>query len=484
MQSLIWLLATPYIGSLAAFATPSISPRNFKRMALIFSLIPLLLLLSGQSGWVGSAINYPWMPALAINFHQGIDALSLVFLYLAAIVVPISIASVKSSNLAHPHAFYGLVLLLQGLLFCFFTARDLAVFAFFWEGMLIPLYFIISIWGKEGRYGAALKFLIYMIAGSCLMVAAILSLFFTTGAGTFEMESLAKIASSSPHATFVCAIFLLAFAVKTPLFPFHAWLPDAYYQASVPGTILLAAILSKAGIYGIFRVVLAFFPDLTIAWSPVLLGLAITGVLYGALAAWRQSDFKKLIAYSSFSHVNFILAGLFVWSQASHQGAILQAVNHGITIAALFLAAGWLEQRLGTTVMGTYTGLAKYLPMLCWVTFVFVLSSIALPSTNNFVGELLILFGLFGVHPWATALLALSIVFSVVYMLRFMQKVYFETATPFQTLWFDLQLREWAVAVPLMALIMWIGIYPAPVLKQIEPAVEKISISPLSQELQ
>jgi NADH-quinone oxidoreductase subunit M len=349
--------------------------------------------------------------------------------------------------------------------------------------MLVPLYFMISLWGKSNRQAAALKFLIYMVAGSCLMVAAVLVLYFSGSPRTFDLTLLAHSASSAPHAAIACAIFLLAFAVKTPLFPFHAWLPDAYYQASVPGTILLSAILSKAGVYGILRIGFELFPQYMVAWGPLLLGFAVAGVLYAALAAWRQDDYKKLIAYSSLSHVNFVLAGLFVWNQISHEGAIVQAVNHGITIAALFLSAGWLEERLSSTTLGGHSGLAKYMPMLCWVTFLFVLSAVALPSTNNFVGELLILFGVFSFKPWVAFVLGLSVILSVVYMLRLMQKLYFEKPSPQEPQWVDLRAGEWLAALPLIFLIMWIGVYPTPLLDQAIPAAEKTAQDPHTKEL-
>lgn len=483
MHILTWLIALPFIISLVALIFPPVNPRTLKKLVLIGSLLPLILLLLAHGKWIGTGINYPWMPALKINFHLSVDALSLVFLYLTALIVPLSITAMNSLTLSYANVFYGLVFLLEGLLFCFFTAQDLAIFTFFWEAMLIPLYFLINLWGKEYRQAAALKFLIYMIAGSCLMVAAVLVLFFTTGANTFDIAALARTAVNAPYTGYACAIFLLAFAVKTPLFPFHAWLPDTYYQASTPSTILLAGILSKAGVYGILRVGLEIFPNYIVSWSPLLLGLAITGVLYGGLAAWRQNDYKRLIAYSSLSHINFVLAGLFVWSEVAHEGAILQAVNHGITIAALFLAAGWLEDRIGTTALGTVSGLSKYFPMLCWVTLLFVLSSVALPGTNNFVGELLILFGVFGYNPYVAATLGLTVILSVIYMLRFMQKVYFETPSEREPQWVDMRWREWLVAAPLIILILGIGIYPAPILKHIQPAAEKVSVIAQTKDL-
>ena len=217
------------------------------------------------------------------------------------------------------------------------------------------------------------------------------------------------------------------------------------------------------------------FPEILKTWSPLLLGFAIAGVLYGGLAAWMQNDYKKLLAYSSFSHVNFVLAGLFIGSEVAHQGAILQAFNHGITIAALFLVSGWLEERILTTRIGHIGGLAKFLPHLCWLTCFFVLSSIALPGTNNFIGELMIFFGLFGLNPWLTAILGLSIILSVMYMLRWMQKLYFEAPTFFQDPWKDIRWKEFMIATPLMALILWVGLYPLPFLNILKTESKQIA---------
>jgi NADH-quinone oxidoreductase subunit M len=471
MSLLILLFLTPFLASLILFCLPSCSSIGLKRLALGFSCISWLILIYGYNSWIGSAVNIPWLPPLSIEFYLRLDAVSLLFLVLTALIIPISILAVQEKNLILPHVFYGLVLILEGLLFGFFMARDLVFFAVFYEAMLLPLYFIISIWGGNQRRYAAIQFLVYMIAGSALMVAAVLALY--QSSGSFNLDIIAKSSSPGPHAAWIFAFFLLAFAVKTPLFPFHIWLPDAYCQASTSGTILLSGLLSKAGIYGIFRIIIELFPTLLKEWSPWLLGLAIAGVLYGAFAAWSQNDFKRLIAYSSFSHVNFILVGLFVWNEPAPAGAILQAINHGITITALFLAAGWLEERVSTTDMRSVKGLAKYLPQLCWFTLVFVLSSVALPGTNNFVGEIMILFGLFGVHPWLTAILGLSVIFSVVYMLRWMQSVYFETPLLRQPGWVDIKGKEISIALVLSALIFWLGIYPQPVLNEIIPAAAK-----------
>jgi len=486
MFNLMLLFIVPFVTSALTFLCP-LSGKKTKCLAFIFSLLPLALLLYGNTDWIGQHVIYSWLPALSIQFYLRIDSLSLLFLFLTAAIIPMSILSVRRNDLAFPNVFYGLILLLQGLLIGFFTARDLALFTLFWEAMLLPLYFIINLWGGLQRQTASLKFLIYMIAGSALMIAAVLALYLASaanGLGSFNLDLLSKVSATAPYAPWLCAIFLLAFAVKTPLFPFHAWLPDAYCQAPTAGTILLSALLSKAGIYGILRIGMELFPALMKEWSPLLLGLAIVGVFYGGFAAWMQNDFKRLLAYSSFSHVNFILVGLFVWNQPAQAGAILQSLNHGITITALFLVAGWLEARLDSTAIGPIGGLAKFLPQLCWLTLFFVLSSVALPGMNNFVGELMILFGLFGENPWLAAVLSSTVVLSVIYMLRWMQKTYFGAPSFFQDSWTDIKGKEMAIAMPLIALILWIGIYPTPVLKQIEPAAEKIvNVATLEESL-
>lgn len=455
---LFLLFGIPFAAAAVAF----LSGRYAKHFAFLLSLIPLALLVANHGNLIGQQINYPWFDALGIHFHLSIDPLSLVFLYLTAIIIPISFWAVpkKASG-----GLYGLILLLQGLLIGFFASRDLAFFTLFWEAILIPLYFMISMWGGAKRHQAAMQFILYMIGGSVLLVAAVLALYFASGAQTFDMAILSK---AAPQLVWAAAIFVLAFAVKTPLFPFHGWLPDTYTQASTVGTILLSALLSKAGVYGFLRIGFEFFPELLKSWSPILLTLAIIGVFYGGLAAWRQGDFKRMLAYSSFSHVNFILAGIFAWNAMGREGAVVQAFNHAITITGLFLVAKWLENRIQTTEMAPYSGLTKAFPKLSWLTLMFVLSSVALPGTNNFIGELMILFGLFKEQPIYAAILALSIILSVIYMLRWMQNMYFGKLHPEGFSAQDIGIPEFLIALPLVLLILWVGIYPAPLLNAIQ----------------
>lgn len=456
MSKLLILFLTPFFLSGLFFLLPR--GKYLKRFAILASFIPFAFL---GTDLIGQEVKANWLPSLSVQFFLSVDSLSLIFLYLTAVIIPVALftSSRKKSGV-----FFALVFLLEGLLFGFFAARDLVLFTLFWEAMLLPLYFIISMYGGENRKAAALKFIIYMVAGSSLMIAGVLALYLQSG--SFDLNTL----TSTSQAAFL--VFMLAFAVKTPLFPFHAWLPEAYYEAPFSGTILLSAILSKAGIYGIIRIGIEIFPDLMIAWGPLLFALALTGVFYGALAAWAEQDYKRVLAYSSLSHVNFVLAGLFVWNNVAHAGAILQAVNHGITIAALFLAAYFLFQRVGTTSMQTLSGLAKYIPKLCYVTLFFVLSNVALPGTNNFIGELLIFYGVFAKNPYLAATLGLSVILVVIYMLRFMRRIYFETPMNLQYPIKDLRKREMAMALPLIFLILWIGIYPAPFLKEVQSAAK------------
>ncbi len=468
MPDLLILFTIPFVMAVLLSILPISSEKILKKIAVGFSTIPLLILLSQHTHLVGANIDYNWIPTLSIRFHLNVDALSLIFLYITCFIIPISLTIAPVSRL-----FYSLVFILQGLLIGFFTAADLALFTIFWEAMLLPLYFIINLWREKKHSSAAMQFLIYMIAGSVFMIAAVLSLYFS--ATTFDIKSLATIAQNVPHAALIGAVFFLAFAVKAPLFPFHAWLPDAYCAAPASGTILLSAILSKAGIYGILRVGIPFFPMLIQQWGPVLLGLSITGVLYGALAAWAQNDFKRLLAYSSFSHVNFILVGLFIWSDLAHTGAIIQTVNHAVVITGLFMMGSYLEREIKTTSITEMSGVASFLPKLCWLTLFFVLASVAVPGTNNFVGELLIFLALFNQNiPWLTPLLGLSIILSVIYMLQWMKKSFFGPAAPPDKNYTDIKAKQMLVALPLVILILWIGIYPAPLISTAQNALAAI----------
>lgn len=478
MSNLILLAASPFAAACAVglSALGQVPAKVKKWLSFTLSLLPLAILLLGYGHWDGSNLKYPWISALGIDFFLQMDGLSFIFVLLTAVVTPFAIAATHEEEHKSSTLYYVLILLLQGFLLILFTARDLALFTIAWEAILIPIYLIMLLWGGAQRQSAALQFLIYMFAGSALFVAAVLGLYFSASPSTFNLDQLKLVATDAPYATLLFAIFLLAFAVKTPLFPFHAWLPITYVQAPFAGTILLAALLSKAGIYGIARIGWELFPKQMGEYSLPLLCLAIAGTLYGAFAAWTQDSIKRLIAYSSLSHVNFILAGLFLTGEVAFQGAILQAFNHGITIAALFLVTYWLLLRVEETSLGAISGAAKYLPKLCWITLFFVLSAIALPGTNNFIGELIILFALFKQNMWLAAFLALTVIFSAIYMLRWIQKIYFEEERRIMSAENnDIGFKEFFLILPLIALTLGIGIYPSPLLNEIKPLAQKIA---------
>ncbi|MBS0655733.1 MAG: NADH-quinone oxidoreductase subunit M, partial [Verrucomicrobia bacterium] len=454
----------PLIASVVIMCLGGVSARTLKIVTASLSVVPLLMQLTTAVS-LGMEYYAVWFSALSIHFHLSLDYLSEVFLYITNVIVPIGILS--ASTVTRPNFFYGLILAVQALLIGFFTAQDLVCFTLFFEGMLWPIYFLISAWGGEKRKQASFTFILYMIAGSVFMIAAVLLLYVSIHPGTFDIRQIATFAEKLPFAPLLAAAFLLAFLVKTPLFPFHAWLPNAYCEAPLPATILLSAVLSKTGIYGIARVSTSFFPTLLAQWSLPLMCIAIIGMLYGAFAAWGQTNFKRLIAYSSLSHVNFILAGIVATSYIAQSGAILQAVNHSITIAGLFLVAAWLEERLGSSQFGTVSGLASYMPSLAWLTLFFVLSAVALPGLNNFVSEVLVLYGIFVKSPMLSFLLGTTVILSVIYMLRFMHSVYFNDPVAIEREWTDIRAREKLIALPLVALILWLGLYPGPVITRI-----------------
>lgn len=452
MSSLFLLFFLPFALSLGAFLfKPS------RKVAIMAGVLPLFLLLLQHSHWLGLNISFSWFAPLSVAFSLAIDAPTLLFLYLTAFIIPAALYLAPEDD--DRYLFYGLVFALEWLLFGFFMAQDLALFIVFWEAMLFPLYFILCLKGEGDRHKTAFTFLLFMFSGSVFMIAGAIALYLSSG--TLDLGSLSSSTALSP---WISLAFLLAFAVKTPLFPLHSWLPVTYFKAPFSGTILLAALLSKAGIYGLFRlhsiVILPLAP-----WQPLLLTLALAGVFYGAFAAWREADFKRLLAYTSFSHVNFILAGLMVERSLAHTGALLQAFNHGVTITALFLVAWWLKERLGTTSFPSWGGYGALFPRLCWLTLFFILSAVALPGTNNFIGEIAILLGIFQSAPWHAAFLAASVIFSVVYLLRWMQKLYFGTGALASESAADITKTEMVIALPFILLILWLGFYPMAILQ-------------------
>jgi NADH-quinone oxidoreductase subunit M len=360
-----------------------------------------------------------------------------------------------------------------------FAAVDLFLFYVFWEATLIPMYFLIGVWGGPRRIYAAVKFMLFTMAGSLLMLVAILALYFlhrqATGEATFNLFQLMQFALPLSAQRWLFLAFFLAFAIKVPLFPFHTWLPDAHVEAPTPGSVLLAGVLLKMGTYGFVRFCLPLFPAASLEATPIIALLAVVGIIYGALMALVQTDIKKLVAYSSVSHLGFVMLGIFAFNSPGLDGAVLQMVNHGLSTGALFLLVGMLYDRRHTRLIADFGGLAKVMPMFAAFFLVVSLSSIGLPGLNGFVGEFLVLLGAIQTMPAFAIIGALGVILAAVYMLWMYQRVMFGEVTHEANKHLrDLTLREVMVLVPVVLLIVWIGMYPQPFLKRMEASTKAI----------
>ncbi len=414
-----------------------------------------------------------WIRALNIRYAVGVDGISLAMVVLTALLLPLAI----QASSKQPKGFLIALLFLETGMLGAFVAADLFLFYVFWEAMLLPMYLIIGIWGGPRRIYAAVKFVVYTIVGSVLMLAAILYCY--SQVGTFDILELqeklpvAKIALSTQGWLFLA--FALSFAIKVPMFPFHTWLPDAHVEAPTAGSVILAGVLLKLGCYGFLRFAIPFFPDAARHYTPLLLALSAIGVVYGSAMAMAQSDMKKLVAYSSVAHLGYCMLGIFSGTLAGAQGAVLQMVNHGISTGALFLLVGILYEKTHRRGVDDFGGMAKVTPQYAAVFLLVTLSSIGLPGLNGFVGEFLVLFGSFRNHPTATVVAALGVVLGAVYMLDLYRNVFFGPVTmPERENTPDLSKSEWATLAPLLALIVLLGVYPKPLLRVLEPSVNAV----------
>jgi NADH-quinone oxidoreductase subunit M len=461
--------------------------RTAKRMALVVTLLELVLSLGlwwafdpGNSGmqFVSSA---PWIPRWGISYRVGIDGISLFMVLLTTVMMPLSVLASWSSITRRERAFYALMLTLLTGLVGVFIALDLFVFYVFFEVMLIPMYFIIGIWGGANRLYAAIKFFIYTMAGSLLMLVAIVVMAWkigdATGTLSFSYEHLlANAGALGSAAPWLFAAFALAFAIKVPIFPLHTWLPDAHVEAPTAGSVLLAAVMLKIGTYGFLRFAVPFFPQ--VALSPgvtrLVVVLAVIGIIYGALVAMVQPDIKKLVAYSSVSHLGFVMLGIWGVSVISVQGALMVMISHGISTGALFLLIGMIYERRHTRLIEDYGGIARVVPLFSLILTVVALSSIGLPGLNGFVGEFLVLLGSFGAYPWATGIATTGVIFAAAYLLWALQRMIFNRLdNPENERLVDLNRRELAVLIPLVIGIVWLGLFPGPVLRRMQPAAQR-----------
>lgn len=480
---LSFLVFFPLLGAILVLLVPGERARLARVVAFgvatveFLISIPMFFMFDPHGGFQ-FVEKVDWLPAIGSSYHMAVDGISLLLILLTTLLTAIAILSSFSAITERPRTYYALMLLLETAMLGTFMAMDFVVFYIFWEAMLVPMYFLIGIWGGKQRIYAAVKFFIYTMAGSVLMLAAILWLYFLnhslTGTYTFDVLALYRLPVPLGAQTWLFLAFAVAFAIKVPMFPFHTWLPLAHTEAPTAGSVILAAILLKMGTYGYLRFALPLFPNAAFALTPWILGLAVVGIIYGALVAWVQPDMKKLVAYSSVSHLGFVMLGMFAMNPEGLSGSLLQMINHGLSTGALFLAVGVLYERRHTRLISEYGGIWKVMPMFGFVFLISMLSSIALPGTNGFVGEFLILLGAFKSQQPFAIVAAVGVILSAVYMLAMFQRVMFGPVTNKKNLDLpDLRPREWAYFLPILVLIFWIGVYPSTFLKPVQPAIEQ-----------
>ncbi len=443
-------------------------------------LLSLFLFFYFQSETAGMQFveNVPWIPSLGVSYHLGVDGISLFLVLLTTLLSAIAILSSWTAITERVKEYYIFMLLLEMSMIGVFVSLDLFLFFVFWEVTLIPMYFLIGGWGGARRIYAALKFFLYTFGGSALMLIAILVLYFmnaqATGQPTFDLLQLQRFDVPVAAQTWLFLAFALGFAIKVPLFPFHTWLPDAHVQAPTAGSVILAGIMLKMGTYGFVRFCLPLFPDATVTFAPLMSILALIGIIYGALVALMQRDVKSLVAYSSVSHLGFVVLGIFTLNAQGLSGGILQMVNHGLSTGALFLLVGMLYERRHTRLIEDFGGLWKVIPVFSVFLLIVTLSSMGLPGFNGFIGEFLIIAGTVESNVVYAVIAALGIVLSVAYLLWMFQRVAQGEPTNENRKLRDLSAREVIVLVPLAILIILIGLYPPPFLDRIQPAVEHL----------
>jgi NADH-quinone oxidoreductase subunit M len=477
----------PLAGALALVLLPRDEPGQHRALAVSVSLLTFALSLGLWFGFdaASSAPEFqfeqyvPWISSIGIGYHVGLDGVALLLLMLTTVLTPIVILSTWKAVDERVKEFMIALLVLETAMIGTFAALDLVLFYVFWELMLIPMYLLIGIWGSANRLYATVKFFVYTFAASVLMLLAILYIYFHDG-GTFDYVQARQSLQVTPDAArWLFLAFALAFAVKVPMFPLHTWLPDAHTEAPTAGSVILAGVLLKMGTFGFFRYALPLFPEAALQYRTAIATLAVIGVLYGALMSFVQTDMKRLVAYSSVSHLGFVMLGLTALSAEGLTGSVYQMLNHGVSTGALFLIVGMLYERRHTRLISEYGGLARQVPWIATAFIIVTLSSIGLPGTNGFVGEFLILSGTWLSRlrsaPVFATLAAVGVILGAVYMLVLVEKVFFGTIrNPHNRVLRDLSVREGFVLAPMIALIIIMGLLPQPFLRPAKPAVDRL----------
>ena len=476
--------AIPLVGSVAIAILPPAFKARARHIALAVSLVTLVVTVlmalrfdTTARGTYQFAEQHSWIQQFGVTYALGINGIGLVMIALSAVLVPICIlAAWNEVDAGRARSFFGLILVLETAMIAIFAARDLFLFYVVFAAMLIPVYFLIGTFGGQHRRYAAVKFLIYSLAGGLIMLVAVIGLYAAGPGGNqgFMIDKLTGLDFSSSAAERLLFIgFFIAFAIKAPMWPVHTWLPDAAAQAPAGVAVLLVGVLDKVGTFGMLTLCLPLFPDASRWAAPVVLALAVVSVLYGALLAIGQSDLKRLIAYTSISHFGFIVLGIFAMTSTGQAGSTLYMVNHGFSTAALFLVGGMLiARRGGSAAIADYGGLQRSTPLLAGGFLLAGLSSLALPGMSSFISEFLVLAGTFTRYPAAAVLATLGIVLAALYILLTYQRMFTGPAREYAAGWRDVSKREAWVLAPLIAVIIFLGFYPKPVLDVINPAID------------
>ncbi len=475
----------PLAGAVIILLLPRSASAAIRWLALAFSLVVFALAVRlfiefgpNQPG-MQFVEHFSWIDSPPIGYHVGIDGLSLLLILLTGFLTPLAILASWTGVTTRVKAFFPFLLVLECGMIGVFISLDLFLFFVFWEAMLIPMYFLIGVWGHERRVYAAVKFILYTMAGSALMLVGILYLYKVTG--TFDLEMIQRQLSAGTQTlsgsaqVWLFLAFFIAFAIKVPMFPFHTWLPDAHVEAPTAGSVILAGVLLKMGTYGILRFCLPLFPQASREFAPLISILAVVGILYGSLVAMVQPDLKKLVAYSSVAHLGFVVLGIFAFNMSGIEGAIYQMCNHGVSTGALFILVGMLYDRRHTRQIKDFGGLATSLPVYSAFFMIVMLSSLGLPMLNGFVGEFLIIVGAFHARAVFGVLAAVGVVLSAVYLLWMYQRVFYGETTDEKNRHLpDCNWREKIMLIVIVLTILWMGVYPQPFLRRLDVTTARI----------